>query len=1152
MKYRWIHFVLPLLMVLGVKEIHAQAQMEVFGKNRIQYRQFDWRMIDVDEFKVYFYDRHGQALAKTVAEQIDKDMQMIQKEAGTLFKKPLHVFVYNTYNDYRQSNINYEVEHQVSQFNPAGEINISGDKLSIYYSGDYNDLKMQLRKGMSKLYLEHLFFGTSFKSLMNNAMQIDLPFWLTEGYNHYIVEEWTTKDESKWRVYYQSFGEDSIKENKLFNQLIWDEPVLAGKLFWKYIAENHHTDQLNNLLLSVQSKSNLQKGVKEVLDLKLRELFKKIIQHHAERLAPVQAQLMDEAFLEQAMMSFPKQHQDDEIRSLKISPRGSDVAYISWNKGYYEVVIQKMNARDVMKSRSVILAGGLRDHTALSDPDYPLIAWSNNGFKLGIVYEKNNRIHLRIYDAIDAKIKNYIIPKSRFDRVTGFTFMKDDQQILFSAIKKGQSDLFEMTLKGYRIKQLTDDEWDERDPIYVAGGSRKGILFLSNRTQPLLNIKPLPHELPSGHYQAFFYDTNHERNELLQLTTEELGEIEQAIPYGPDHFAFLSNKSGIKNRYLVYFNRDENNMDTAYTIPHTFYPTDILSHNYNAASSSIGEALASKDSFHIFFNKIDYPEKDITREWHDESAKDYVRVIDYGALYHDKPFYFLDGKYQSLRSLNHIIKEGDFYLNPFNTSSWKKDWDKNTSLDAGTKVSKPSTMSEEELDQIPQFYSEIDILDDSLEDKRIIYVDSTFLKIRPFTYVPNFKTVELGVKFDYSNIFSRYQSYQFQSGQYNSPNLAGMFIIQMYDQLEDYRINAGFQLDLGFSDYTMFLEYQNFKRRLDWSVQLMRQNNREQYHFLIDPSMPAIALPGKSVGTFLKGGTRYPLTPTEAFQLEVGLRHDQMIIKADHPLGLFLPNANNLYFLSRFEFIQDNTINPTLNIWNGMRYKLFFDYYHQLYTDSEYSLNYQADIEDKTKAMLNAGVDFRYYQKIYRNAIVAARVSAAHSFGPQKILYRLGGVENQMNSSSNNALLPSGDHFYIFQSLASNMRGYSMNSRNGNTYALLNAELRVPIISTFTNLHIQSSFLKHFQLVTFVDIGGAWEGFFPSGDNLSRDYHFTWPKGQRLPSVVVSIPNTDDMGLALGYGAGIRTQLLGYFFRFDAARNLRNDWSFHFSIGTDF
>lgn len=1123
----------------------AQSLSEVFGKNKIQYRKFEWKILETEDFRIYYYDRAGRDLARFVAEQVDKDLQIINKEAGTLFQKQLNIFVYNTYDELQQSNVGYQVDHEMSQLNPAGNINISGDKLTLYYSGNHEHLKYQMRKGMAKIYLEHLIFGNDFKSLMSNALQYDLPFWMTEGYVEYIVTEWTSKEESKWRSFVKTQQWEEAKAYQIFNHLVWKDPILAGKMFWKYLFDHYHEEQSKNFLLSVQSRNNIQKSSKEVLDTAFRPLLQEIIVNNYQRLQLLPSDI-EERRNRSLLLEIPKKKSEDEVRSLKVSPRGGDVAYIKWNQGSFEVVVQKVDAKNKDESPSVILRGGAKNHTDLGDPDYPLIAWSNNGFKLGIVYEKNNRIRIRIYDAIKAQIQNYTIPASRFDRITGFTFMEDDQQMLFSAIKRGQSDLYEMTLKGFRIKQLTDDEWDDRSPIYVSGGARRGIVFLSNRTQPILNIKPLPNELPSGQFQAYFYNTTTQSNDLLALTNEQEGTIDQIIPYGSDHFAFLSDKSGINNRYLVYFNRNEWNQDTAYSVPHTFYTSNVIAHNYNAASASIAEIVEEDQFFKIYYDSIDYPDSNLERTWIDAAAEGHVHKLQFGPHYFEKPFQFLDAQFQSFRSLNHLIHAGEDYITSYNLYP-----DKKIEL---MEVEEDSLLDTSSYDDLPSFGEHFYIEDSifSPSEKNTIYVDSTYFKIRPFQYLLNFKMVEIGVKLDYTNMFSRYQSYSQQAGQYIMPSLSGMMFFQLYDQLEDYRFNGGFKLGSNLQDFTAMLEFEQFKRRLDWSVQVMRQQSNQSYNFIIDPSVPAILIPGKQVSNFLKGGVKYPFSRTESAQIELGVRSDQMMIKAAHPLGLYLPNVQDLFLISRLELIHDNTINPVLNIWNGMRFKVYGDYYHKFYTNNEfYHLDNQSEAPN-LGGMANVGIDFRFYQKIYRNTIAAFKFNAASSFGDYQLMYQMGGVEQQMNGNPSRSLPPSGKNHYAFQTMVGPLRGYNLNSRNGNTFALVNAELRIPLISTFTNWHVQSSFLKNFQIVGFLDVGSAWEGLLPTTQNMSRNYYYRWPQGTNKPAVVVYLPNTNDNGLAMGYGGGIRAQLLGYYFKIDAARNLRKEWALHLSLGTDF
>ena len=55
MMLRRVIFAVLLLTVITAR-VQAQQAREVFGKNRIQYRQFDWVYLSGENFDVYYYD----------------------------------------------------------------------------------------------------------------------------------------------------------------------------------------------------------------------------------------------------------------------------------------------------------------------------------------------------------------------------------------------------------------------------------------------------------------------------------------------------------------------------------------------------------------------------------------------------------------------------------------------------------------------------------------------------------------------------------------------------------------------------------------------------------------------------------------------------------------------------------------------------------------------------------------------------------------------------------------------------------------------------------------------------------------------------------------------------------------------------------------
>lgn len=95
---------------------------------------------------------------------------------------------------------------------------------------------------------------------------------------------------------------------------------------------------------------------------------------------------------------------------------------------------------------------------------------------------------------------------------------------------------------------------------------------------------------------------------------------------------------------------------------------------------------------------------------------------------------------------------------------------------------------------------------------------------------------------------------------------------------------------------------------------------------------------------------------------------------------------------------------------------------------------------------------------IYKNVILASRLAGAFSGGNAKVLYLMGGVDNDLNPKSDENTSIDYSQNYAFQSLTTNMRGYRQGFRNGNSYMLLNEEIRFPIANTLFKRPVKSGF----------------------------------------------------------------------------------------------
>ena len=299
---------------------------------------------------------------------------------------------------------------------------------------------------------------------------------------------------------------------------------------------------------------------------------------------------------------------------------------------------------------------------------------------------------------------------------------------------------------------------------------------------------------------------------------------------------------------------------------------------------------------------------------------------------------------------------------------------------------------------------------------------------------------------------------------------------------------------------------------------------------------------------YCQGNVSYPFDEVRSLRVTMGIRRDRLTLKpsnlnnfgAPDVLGLWIRDSTSYNVMGRIEYVHDNTINPTMNIWEGLRWKTYMEF---IFPGADKKLV-------PNQETFNFGFDARHYLPIYRNCIWAVRVAADVSWGSKKLIYYLGGVDGWISPQFNNNNPPAQDQSYAFQSLAVNMRGYNQNVANGNNAFIINSEIRLPIFSTFFNKPVNNAFLRNLQLVQFVDLGTAWNGTY---------------NGIKRPTEIYQAPNNpitvrlDAGGLgpfAGGYGFGMRSTVFGYFLKFDVAWPMKGVFVgkpiAYFAMGLDF
>ena len=357
------------------------------------------------------------------------------------------------------------------------------------------------------------------------------------------------------------------------------------------------------------------------------------------------------------------------------------------------------------------------------------------------------------------------------------------------------------------------------------------------------------------------------------------------------------------------------------------------------------------------------------------------------------------------------------------------------------------------------------------------------------------------------------------------------------DIFEDFEISAGVRIASDFRGTEFFATVDDNRKRLDHRYAIYRKQSSEE---VLNERLREQIL----VGLYRAS---YPLDTYTSLRGIATVRIDETHFLNENPTAVELGQTNEQRIAIKGEYIYDNTIEIDLNLRQGTRYKA----YVQAINRFDLSVSNGLDFDFSRAFTTVVGFDARHYIPFLANSILALRSSGATSFGSERILYFVGGVDGWITPTFSEDVPVRQDRAFAFQTIAPNLRGFDHNVRNGQSYLLGSAEARIPIFKYFSRSELKSKFLRNVQLTGFFDIGSAWYGLTPNSE-LNDIINTTTITG---PNISVQV-DLDRDPFVYGYGFGARILLLGHFIRADYAWGVESGIvqspRFTLSLGTEF
>ncbi len=1086
---RLIIIIMACILYLDAGGQFYNGHQMTFGKNRVQYYDYYWMFYRFDDFDCYF-NEFGRDLAQYTADYAIKKLEEIEDFFDYSLEKRLIFIIYNKNAEYKQTNVGLVTSDEDS-YNTGGFSRIIENKVMLYYEGDHVAFQKLIAASITESIINEMLYNADIKDRVASASLITLPDWFIKGLINYVSYGWDYEAENRVKDGFTS------KKYRNINNLEYEDAVYAGLSFWRFLGIQYGDALIPNIIYLTKVYKHIDDGFLYVIGKDLKDLLKEWKEYYRNEYSS------DRNLPGYDENTVRRSKREQTYQTVKVSPDGQYIAYVTNDWGRKRVWLYDQNTEKL----KIIFRAEPRFEQMI-DETYPVLAWHPNGRILTIINEEKAAIMMYFYRITEKTTEERSL--LYFDKILDFSYSPEGSRLIFSAVKDGVTDIYIHTIASGTNEQIT---WDLADDLYPSflNDDPNEIIFSSDRFSDTLTNSGDPFEKVGLTFDLFTYNILSKNNVLTRLSEGKYTNRFSPAGITQNKFAYIGDENGVLNRYTATFDSAISYIDTAThyryfinSLPVTNYDRNILNQSVINASDTYGEILFSKNRFLLrkgsLISSAPIPENEVNlSSFRREKTimlhkADSINQLRQWLIAEDKkrrdtltkPLYEYYVKNEPI-DITHYIFEKE--KQNYFEQLWRKD------------------------------YMDIDLDTGEIAMPQIRIYETSFYN----NYIAN--------QVDFSFLNNSYQVYS-GGAPYFNPGLNVLSRIGAIDLFEDYRITGGFRFSGNFDSNEYLVSVESLKGKFDKQFIFHRLA-----FFSSNDSSDFKSHTHNLYLSFSK-----PFTPVLALKGTLAYRYDRHVYMPSDLASLSKKSLARHWVSLKGELIYDNTRKRSINIYYGTRFKVFGEYYKELTYDKS--------------DMIVVGVDLRKYTKIHRELIWANRFAASTSYGPTKLVYYLGGVDNWMGylfskyTMFDNTIPVSPRMNYGFQTLATNLRGFSQNIRNGNNFALINSEIRWPIIRYFAGHPLRSNFLNSLQVVAFGDIGTAWTGRSPwSGENAwdSEVFH-------NGPITVVLDSNREP--IVAGFGAGARAQLLGYFVRTDWAWGIENNYIlpriFYLSFSLDF
>jgi Tol biopolymer transport system component len=451
----------------GIPFLHpGDASAQYFGKNKVHYDEFDWKVLETEHFEVYYYDEEA-ATAVDAARMAERSYNRLAHVLRHQFKKPIPLVLYATHGQFQQTNILQELIDEGT----GGVTEFAKQRVFLPFTGSYAELEHVLSHELVHAFQIDILYGNQ-QSFLTNPFTFQAPGWFMEGMAEYLSLGGVDPNTEMW-----------LKDGALQGYLVpistldyvYDIRVYRfGQSIWEYIGRRYGDEKVGDILRRTGHSRSVNRAIEFVLGVTMEKLSDDWQENIRVTYLPQVAQYQRAADFGRRLTRHEKNQSNYNVVPA-VSPNGDKLTYIS-DRGlstglYLASAIDGKELGRLAEGERRADYESFRFFTSSAD-------WHPDGRRVILPAKSGARDVLYVFDTVKKKQVDKLEFKE-IDAITSPCWSPDGTQLVFSGERGGVSDLYRCNADGSNLERLTDDKFSDRQPRWSPDGTR--LVFVTDR-----------------------------------------------------------------------------------------------------------------------------------------------------------------------------------------------------------------------------------------------------------------------------------------------------------------------------------------------------------------------------------------------------------------------------------------------------------------------------------------------------------------------------------------------------------------------------------------------------------------------------------------------------------------------------------------------